>query len=74
MSCKNDPNKQNERPESTEKDEVTESTRQGMGFDCPCGECPPKAKWICLAGLAGVLGLVALRVLRQPAPAPCGAR
>jgi len=71
MSCKNE---RNERPETTEKEEATGSARRGMDCSCPCGGCPEKAKWVCLAGLAGALGLVAYRALRQTSPAPCGAR
>lgn len=71
MSCEN---KQNERSETTEKNDATESAQKEMGFACPCGGCPEKAKWVCLAGLAGALGLVAYRALRQASPAPCGAR
>jgi len=59
MSCKN------ERPETIERDQATGSARRGIGCDCPCGSCPQKAKWICLAGLAAALGLIAVRTLRR---------
>jgi len=59
MSCKN------ERAETDERNDATKTEQRGSGFACPCGECPPKAKWVCLAGLAGALGLVAFRVFRH---------
>ena len=37
---------------------------------CPCGAkcaCPPKARWACLALLAGALGFVAFRTVRRRA-------
>jgi hypothetical protein len=74
MSCDNDQKERNERAETSEKNDATGSEQRGMDCACPCGACPEKAKWICLAGLAGALGLVAYRALRQASPASCGAR
>lgn len=63
MSCKN------QQSETRERDDATGSSRPRLGSACPCGGCPQKAKWVCLAGLAAALGLVTFQALRRPTAA-----
>lgn len=59
MSCKNEKHK------TIDRDDAQGSARRQDKSRCPCGDCPRKAKWVCMAGLAAGLGLVALRALRR---------
>lgn len=59
MCCKD------ERAETIDGNEAAESTQQASATGCPCGHCPKNAKWVCMAGLAAALGLVAFRTFRQ---------
>jgi|GEM_PF-2542667 len=60
MSCTS------KRAEATRNPEGTRSVQRSA---CPCESCPPKAKWLCLAGLVAGVGLLAFRALRR-SPAP----
>lgn len=51
-------------PEAAGNDEGTRSVPRSA---CPCESCPPKARWICLAGLVAGVGLIAFRALRRSA-------
>lgn len=55
---------ENERSETKERDDACGSSRRRPGSACSCG-CPQKAKWVCLAGFAAGLGLVAFQALRR---------
>ncbi len=59
MSCKS------QRPETLDQNDATRNARRDSTCACPCGDCPKKAKWVCLAGLAAGLGFVTFRALRQ---------
>ena len=59
MCCAND------RTETIQDDESTESMRQQDASCCPCGHCPKNAKWVCMAVLGAALGVVAFRAFRR---------